>query len=86
MEKTFDIDIFSVSNSTTAEITPKQEWAYKYFKENTTDIQKKIEEIIEDDCKTKDTNKLLSRFEPFQLFFNVNGGFALILFDSDDIE
>lgn len=84
--KTFDIDLRAVANSTSPEITPKQELAYRYFKENTVDIQNQIEKIIEDDCKTKDTKILLSRFEPFQLFFTVNGRFALLLFDTEDVE
>ena len=84
--KAFYIDLRAVTNSASPEITTKQELAYKYFKENTVYIQKKIEEIIEDDCKTKDTNVLLSRFEPFQLFFTVNGRCALLLFDAKDIE
>ncbi len=84
--KIFDIELFAVSNSTADEITPKQERAYTYFMENIFDIQNKIETIIENGCKTKDTNVLLSRFEPFRLFFNVNGGFALLLYDADDVE
>lgn len=80
--KTFDIDLQAVQNTKTTKITPKQEYACKYFKENKVDIQKKIEKLIEGDCKTKDVNVLLSRFEPYNLMFNLNGGCALLLYDS----
>ncbi len=83
-DKTFDIRTFPVTNSRCTEITPKQERAYEYFKENSIDIQRKIEEFLENLGETKDTNVLLSRYEPIKLIFDLNGGFGLEIFDNDE--
>lgn len=79
--KTFDIRIYPVTNTRWTEITPKQERAYEYFKANICDIQKKIEKIVEYECGTKGVN--LERFEPYQMTFTLNGGFALQAFVAD---
>jgi len=81
--KRFDIKVFPVTNSKSTEITPKQERAYEYFKDNIHDIQKQIEKTIENDYKINDTDVLLKRLEPCELIFTLNGGVGLEIFDND---
>ena len=80
--KTFDIKVYPVTNSKSKEITPKQERAYEYFKKNIIDIQKKIEELLGKISETEDTNVLLSRYEPYELVFDLNGGCGLEIYDN----
>lgn len=80
--RTFDIKVFPVTNSKSKEITQKQECAYEYFKKNTIDIQKKIEGFLEKICETKDTNVILTKYEPYELIFDLNGGFGLEIIDN----
>ena len=81
-DKTFDIKVFPVTNSKSKEITPKQERAYEYFLKNTKDIQKKIEGFLKKICETQDTNLILTRYEPYELIFDLNGGFGLEIIDN----
>lgn len=49
---------------------------------NTKDIQKKIEEFLNKICETQDTNVILTKYEPYELIFDLNGGFGLEIIDN----
>lgn len=79
---TFDIKVFPITNSKMESITPKQEIAYSYYKENIFEIQQQIEEFLQKSCKPEENNTLWERYEPSELVFDLNGGFGLEIYDN----
>lgn len=79
--RTFDIKVFPVTNSKTTHVTPKQETAYRYYKENIVEIQQQIEKLLEKDADSEDPDSLLEQYEPNELIFDLNGGFGLEIYD-----
>ncbi len=83
-DKTYDIRILAIADSTKDDINEEQEKTYKMFKEIIVERRSEIEEMIENHFGTRDKQAVSSRFIPTRLLFSRIGECALYAEDDEE--